>query len=98
MILEENVRGNAKKLAKHLLNIQDNDHVEVHEVSGFLSDDLTEALDEIDAIARGTKYRKYLFSVSINPPISKKAFVDALLNILNSCFQTDYNFLIFLIF
>ena len=47
---------------------RDNEHVELHEVSGFVSDDLLDALHEADAIARGTRCKNYLFSMSLNPP------------------------------
>ncbi len=46
MILEGNQRGGAKQMAKHLLNAKDNEHVEVHEVSGFVSDNVHGALRE----------------------------------------------------
>ncbi len=75
MILEANVRGNAGAFARHLLNGHDNEHVEVHEVSGFMSEDLTQALNEIDAIAKGTKCHKYMFAVSLNPPVDAEASV-----------------------
>ncbi|MCB9989736.1 MAG: relaxase [Rhodospirillales bacterium] len=68
MILKASERGGAKQLARHLLASRDNDHVEVHEVRGFLSEELTEALHEAYAVSRGTKCRKFLFSLSLNPP------------------------------
>jgi Ti-type conjugative transfer relaxase TraA len=68
MIIKGKERGDAKKLAYYLLNEQNNEHVEVHEVSGFLSEDLVEAFTEIDAITLGTKCKKCVFSISINPP------------------------------
>lgn len=55
-------------LAQHLLNVQENEHVHVHEVRGFVSDDLAEALSEAYAISRGTKCRKFLFSLILSPP------------------------------
>ncbi len=85
MILEGNARGNAGTFARHLLNGHDNEHVEVHEVAGFMSEDLTQALHEIEAIARGTKCQKTMFSVSLNPPIGADAtnedFEDAIAKI-----------------
>ncbi|MEM8985632.1 MAG: relaxase [Pseudomonadota bacterium] len=74
MILVGNSRGSAQGLAQHLLNTHDNEKVEVHEVSGFVSDTLTGALNEAQAVSRGTKCQKFLFSLSLNPP--KDATVD----------------------
>ncbi|MEW8419251.1 MAG: relaxase/mobilization nuclease domain-containing protein [Candidatus Thiodiazotropha endolucinida] len=68
MILKGNQRGGAKQLALHLLNTQTNDHVEIHEIRGFVSDSLQSALHEAYAISRGTKCQKFLFSVSLSPP------------------------------
>lgn len=67
MILEGNQRGGAKNLALHLLK-EENDHVEVHEVRGFVSEDLVSALNEAYAVSRGTRAKKFLFSLSLNPP------------------------------
>jgi len=67
MILHGSQRGGARDLALHLLK-EENDHVEVHELRGFVSDDLVSALNEVHAISRGTKARQYLFSLSLNPP------------------------------
>jgi len=68
MILEGNQRGGARQMARHLMNTQDNEHVEVHEISGFMSDSVMGALDEIHAVSRGTKCIQFMFSVSLNPP------------------------------
>ena len=68
MILYASQRANAAELARHLLNTKENDHVTVHEIRGFVSDDLAEALQEAYAISRGTRCRQFLFSVSLNPP------------------------------
>lgn len=68
MILKAKERGDGGQLARYLLATRDNDHVELHEVSGFVSDDLLDAFHEADAIARGTRCKNYLFSMSLNPP------------------------------
>ena len=52
----------------HLLNTEDNEHVEVHEVRGFVADTLPEALQEAQAISLATKCRQFLFSLSLSPP------------------------------
>lgn len=70
MILQGNQRGGAKDLALHLLK-PENDHVEIHELRGFVSDDLAGALGEIHAVSRATKARQFLFSLSLNPPPGK---------------------------
>ena len=82
MILKGSQRGGAKALALHLLRADENEHVEVHELRGFVSDDLTAALKEVQAISRGTKCRQFLFSLSLSPPPTESvpiaAFEDAL--------------------
>ena len=68
MILHGNQRGGAKAMGVHLLNTQDNEHVSIHEVKGFMAPDLMGALRETEALAKGTKCRQYLYSCSFNPP------------------------------
>lgn len=68
MILDGNRRGSCMEMARHLLNGDENDHVEVHEVRGFITEDVMEAMKEVDAICRGTKAWQGLFSVSLSPP------------------------------
>lgn len=68
MMLKAKERGNAPQLARYLLTLRDNDHVELHEVRGFVSDDLVEAFHETDAIAQGTRCKNNLLSMSLNPP------------------------------
>lgn len=67
MILVGNQRGGAKDLARHLMK-HDNEHVSVHEVRGFVADDLDGAFTESHAISRGTRCKQFLFSLSLNPP------------------------------
>jgi len=73
MILEGNARAFGAELAAHLLNPRDNDHVTMHGVDGFIADDLFGAFAEIEAISQATQCKKYLFSLSLNPPL--EAFV-----------------------
>lgn len=68
MILKAKERGGGKQLGQYLLKEDTNEHVEVHELRGFMSEDLPSALGEIDAISRGTRAKKPLFSLSLNPP------------------------------
>ena len=68
MILKAKERGDGPQLARYLLAMRDNDHVELHEVRGFVSDGLAGAFCEADAIAKGTRCKNYLFSMSLNPP------------------------------
>lgn len=68
MILKASQRAGGKQLALHLLNDTDNEHVEVHDMSGFVAGDLVGAMKEAYAVSKGTKCKQFLFSVSLNPP------------------------------
>ncbi len=68
MILKASERGNASNLAQHLMNGRDNEHVDLHELRGFIADDLHGAFQEADAISRGTRCKNFLFSLSLSPP------------------------------
>ncbi|WP_300029337.1 relaxase [uncultured Roseobacter sp.] len=68
MILNGNQRGGGLKLAAHLTNMVENDHVTLHELRGFSSETLRGALQEADAIAKGTQCKQFLFSLSLSPP------------------------------
>ena len=68
MILVGNRRGGSSELAAHLLNVKDNEHVELHEIRGFVANDLESALHEAYGISRGTRCKKFLYSLSLSPP------------------------------
>lgn len=76
MILKASQRGGGQNLAAHLMRADENEHVELHEVRGFVSETLHGAFKEAHAVARGTKCRQYLFSVSLNPPPSEEVAVE----------------------
>lgn len=76
MILKGSQRGGAIQLAAHLLKTE-NEHVEIHEMREFISDDLHGAFNETHAIAKGTKCQQFLFSLSLNPPPSERVSTDA---------------------
>lgn len=85
MILKGSQRGNAIELANHLLKADENEHVELHEIRGFIADDLHGALKEIDAVSQGTRCKQFMFSLSLNPPQTEnvpiKHFENALADI-----------------
>jgi hypothetical protein len=78
MILKASQRGGPRQLAAHLLNPVDNDHVLVAEMRGFISGDLCGAMAETIAIARGTRCRQPILSLSLNPPKDADASIDDL--------------------
>ena len=55
-------------MADHLLNDRYNDHVKTLDVRGFVAGDLNGALAEAHAVAKATKCKQFLFSLSLNPP------------------------------
>lgn len=80
MILKGNQRANAAELAFHLMK-DENEHVRIIEMRGFSSDDILDALLEIQAISRATQCEKYLYSLNLDPPkeadISDELYLDA---------------------
>jgi len=76
MILKGSQRTGGKQLGLHLLREDQNDHVEVHEVSGFVSETVLGAMKEAQALSKGTRCQQYLFSVSLNPPATENAGVE----------------------
>ncbi|UES36715.1 relaxase/mobilization nuclease domain-containing protein [Roseibium aggregatum] len=68
MILKASQRGGGAQLAHHLLRTDENDHVQIHEIRGFVASDLHGAFKEAHAISRGTRCRQFLFSLSLSPP------------------------------
>ena len=67
MIPKASQRGGGQQLATHLLNAIDNERVEILDLRGSIANDLHGAFAEWEAAATGTKCRKYLYSLSVNP-------------------------------
>lgn len=76
MILKGSQRAGGTQLAIHLLKTDENEHVEIHEISGFMGDTPMEAFNEAYAISRGTKCQQFLFSLSLSPPETESVPVD----------------------
>ncbi|MFZ4748049.1 MAG: relaxase/mobilization nuclease domain-containing protein, partial [Sphingomonas sp.] len=76
MILKGSQRSGGKQLGLHLLKTEENEHVEIHDVSGFVSDSVLGALNEVYALSRGTKCKQYLFSLSLSPPAHQSVPVE----------------------
>jgi len=74
MILVGNQRDGGKDLALHLMK-QENEVVQLHSMRGFASDNLVSAFQETYAISRGTQCKKYLYSLSLNPPKGENASI-----------------------
>ena len=73
MILKGSQRGFGQNLAVHLINTRDNDHVALHELRGFCTDDdLKSAFRESEAISRGTRCKQPFFSLSLSPPEAER--------------------------
>jgi hypothetical protein len=83
MLLKGSQRGTGQDLARHLMKMEDNEHVLVHEMRGFASDNLKDAFKEIEAISRGTNCRQYLFSLSLSPPETERVSVEAFENAIS---------------
>lgn len=76
MILKGSQRAGGNQLAAHLMKADENEHVEVHEIRGFMADDLHGAFKEAHAVSKGTRAKQYLFSLSLNPPSNEKVSID----------------------
>ncbi|WAC47574.1 hypothetical protein OVA03_12795 [Asticcacaulis sp. SL142] len=83
MILKASQRSGTRALGIHILNGEDNEHVELHEVKGFISQDILGAMSEIEIITKGTRCQQPLFSVSLNPPQTESVRVEVFEHALN---------------
>tara|TARA_B110000858_G_C17809185_1_gene479959 strand:+ start:1310 stop:2635 length:1326 start_codon:yes stop_codon:yes gene_type:complete len=72
MILKASQRSGGRQLAHHLLKVEENEHVELHDLRGFMSEDLHSAFNEIHAVSKGTGATQPFFSLSLNPPPFKQ--------------------------
>ncbi|MEM7173365.1 MAG: relaxase/mobilization nuclease domain-containing protein [Pseudomonadota bacterium] len=72
MILKGNQRANGTELAIHLMK-DENEHIEIMELRGFVGRDLMDAFHEVQTISRHTKCQKYLYALSLNPPANEHA-------------------------
>ena len=68
MILKGSQRSGGQQLGHHLLKTEENEHVEIHEIRGFVSDSVLGAMKEAQALSQGTRCMQYLFSLSLSPP------------------------------
>lgn len=80
MILKGSQRANGADLAIHLMNALDNEDVEIVQVRGAVAGDLYGAFAEFEAVAMGTRARKPLYSLSINPsaPLTRDQYREAI--------------------
>lgn len=81
-IMVGNQRGGARDMALHLMK-PENEHIDVHEIRGFVSDNVMGALNEAYAVSKGTKCRKFLYSLSANPPPDKNVSTDDLVAMID---------------
>ncbi|MBI1274463.1 relaxase/mobilization nuclease domain-containing protein [bacterium] len=84
VILKGSQRSGAKQLAIHLLREDENEHVEIHEVRGFLSNTVQGAFQEMYAISQGTKCKQFMFSLSLNPPQTENVSIQKFENAIDA--------------
>lgn len=75
MIIVASQRGGAMQLGAHLLKTE-NEHVTVHDIRGFVAEDVPGAMKEAQAMSAGTRAKQPLFSVSLNPPAQENVRVE----------------------
>jgi len=81
-IMVGNQRGGARDLALHLMK-DENEHIEVLEIRGFVSNNVMGALNEAYAVSKATKCRKFLYSLSANPPPDKQVTSNDLVGMID---------------
>ncbi|WP_416877404.1 relaxase/mobilization nuclease domain-containing protein [Litorimonas sp.] len=81
-IIVGNQRGGARDLAVHLMK-DENEHIELHEVRGFVSDTVMGALNEAYATSCATRCKKFLYSMSVNPPLDKQVSTSDFIEIID---------------
>jgi Relaxase/Mobilisation nuclease domain len=83
VILKASQRSGAKQLGTHLLRTDENEHAELHEISGFVSETLHGAMNEAYALSKGTNCKQFLFSVSLSPPAHESVRVEVFEKAIN---------------
>lgn len=87
MLVKGGIRRDAVQLGRYLLNASRNEQVTVQGVDGFQSQNLMDAMRELDALSAGLRSEKsaYLFHISLNPPpeatVNDEVFADAITRI-----------------
>jgi len=81
-ILVGNQRGGAQDMALHLMK-DENDHVDVHEIRGFMSDSVMGAMNEAYAMSKATKCKQFIYSLSASPPPNEKVTTDDLVGFVD---------------
>jgi len=82
MILKGNQRAGGRQMALHLMNTKDNEHVTLHQIRGFIAQDVLGALNEAYAQSKGTQCKQFMYSLSLNPPLDKNVPVPVFENAL----------------
>ena len=67
MIVSGGSRSNWRFFSKHLMKVEENEHVQVVEIRGLAADDIQEAFREMDALASGTRCKNFFYHANINP-------------------------------
>lgn len=67
IIINGGSRTNGRFFAAHLMRGDMNDRVEVREIRGVCSDNIRDALREMEAVASGTRIENYFYHANINP-------------------------------
>lgn len=66
MVIKGNARGQAVKLALHLIRTDTNERMLVREFRGVVAESVVEALREMEAVASGARSRRPFYHASIN--------------------------------
>jgi len=82
MIFKGNQRAGGRQMALHLMNGDQNEHVNIHEVSGFVANDVLGALNEAYALSKGTQCKQFMYSLSLSPPPDKNVPVSVFEGVL----------------
>lgn len=76
MILKGNQRAGGRQMALHLLNGEQNEHVNVHEIRAFIASDVLGALNEAYALSKGMQCRQFMYALSLNPPQDERVSIE----------------------
>jgi hypothetical protein len=67
VVIKGGSRCNRRYFTRHLLNRKENDKVRVVACRGFAREDVAQAFEDMEVMARGTRTKNYFYPFSINP-------------------------------